>query len=58
MRWLLADIRMPIYAVNARRVENNCAMVSPRPSASPPSTPGRVVARLSKVKDVLKVTRS
>ena len=24
----LADIRVPIYAVNARQVENNCAMVS------------------------------
>ena len=24
----LADIRVPIYAMNARQVENNCAVIS------------------------------
>ena len=54
----LADIRVPIYAVNARQVENNCAMVSLTSGINNTEHLNRVVARLSKVKDVLKVTRS
>ena len=54
----LADIRVPIYAVNARQVENNCAMVSLTIGINNTEHLNRVVARLSKVKDVLKVTRS
>ena len=54
----LADIRVPIYAVNARQVENGCAMVSLTISIKNTKHLNRVVARLSKVKDVLKVTRS
>ena len=54
----LADIRVPIYALNARQVENNCAMVSLTIGINNTEHLNRVVARLSKVKDVLKVTRS
>ena len=54
----LADIRVPIYAVNARQVENSCAMVSLTIGINNTEHLNRVVARLSKVKDVLKVTRS
>ena len=54
----LADIRVPIYAMNARQVENNCAMVSLTIGINNTEHLNRVVARLSKVKDVLKVTRS
>ena len=54
----LADIRVPIYAVNARQVENNCAVVSLTIGINNTEHLNRVVARLSKVKDVLKVTRS
>ena len=54
----LADIRVPIYAVNARQVENNCAMVRLTIGINNTEHLNRVVARLSKVKDVLKVTRS
>ena len=54
----LADIRVPIYAVNARQVENNCAVVSLTIGINNTEHLNRVVARLSKVRDVLKVTRS
>ena len=54
----LADIRVPIYALNARQVENNCAVVSLTIGINNTEHLNRVVARLSKVKDVLKVTRS
>ena len=54
----LADIRVPIYAVNARQVESNCAMVSLTIGINNTEHLNRVVARLPKVKDVLKVTRS
>ena len=54
----LADIRVPIYAMNARQVENNCAMVSLTIGINNTEHLNRVVARLSKVRDVLKVTRS
>ena len=54
----LADIRVPIYAMNARQVENGCAMVSLTIGINNTEHLNRVVARLSKVKDVLKVTRS
>ena len=54
----LADIRVPIYTMNARQVENNCAMVSLTIGINNTEHLNRVVARLSKVKDVLKVTRS
>ena len=54
----LADIRVPIYAMNARQVENNCAVVSLTIGINNTEHLNRVVARLSKVKDVLKVTRS
>ena len=54
----LADIRVPIYALNARQVENNCAVVSLTIGINNTEHLNRVVARLSKVRDVLKVTRS
>ena len=54
----LADIRVPIYALNARQVENNCAVVSLTIGINNTEHLNRVVARLSKIKDVLKVTRS
>ena len=54
----LADIRVPIYAMNARQVENNCAVVSLTIGINNTEHLNRVVARLSKVRDVLKVTRS
>ena len=54
----LADIRVPIYAMNARQVENNCAVVSLTIGINNTEHLNRVVARLSKIKDVLKVTRS
>ena len=53
----LADIRVPIYAMNARQVENNCAVISLTIGINNTEHLNRVVARLSKVKDVLKVTR-
>ena len=55
---MLADIRVPIYAMNARQVENNCAVISLTIGINNTEHLNRVVARLSKVKDVLKVTRS
>ena len=54
----LADIRVPIYTMNARQVENNCAVVSLTIGINNTEHLNRVVARLSKVKDVLKVTRN
>ena len=54
----LADIRVPIYAMNARQVENNCAIISLTIGINNTEHLNRVVARLSKVRDVLKVTRS
>ena len=54
----LAAIRVPIYALNARQVEHNCAVVSLTIGINNTEHLNRVVARLSKVKDVLKVTRS
>ena len=54
----LADNRVPIYTMNARQVENNCAVVSLTIGINNTEHLNRVVARLSKVKDVLKVTRS
>ena len=54
----LSDIRVPLYTVNARQVENNCAVVTLTIGINNTEHLNRVVARLSKVKDVLKVTRS
>ena len=54
----LADIRVSIYTMNARQVENNCAVVSLTIGINNTEHLNRVVARLSKIKDVLKVTRS
>ena len=54
----LADIRVPIYTMNARQVENSCAVVSLTIGINNTEHLNRVVARLSKIKDVLKVTRS
>ena len=54
----LADIRVPIYTMNARQVENNCAVVSLTIGINNTEHLNRVVARLAKIKDVLKVTRS
>ncbi len=47
----LADIRVPIYAMNARQVENNCAVISLTIGINNTEHLNRVVARLSKVKD-------
>lgn len=54
----LSDIRVPLYTVNARQVENNCAVVTLTIGINNTEHLNRVVARLSKIKDVLKVTRS
>ena len=54
----LADIRVPIYTMNARQVEHNCAVVSLTIGINNTEHLNRVVARLAKIKDVLKVTRS
>ena len=54
----LADIRVPIYTMNARQVENNCAVVSLTIGINNTEHLNRVVARLAKIKDVLKVTRN
>ena len=54
----LADIRVPIYTMNARQVENNCAVVSLPIGINNTEHLNRVVARLAKIKDVLKVTRN
>ncbi|MGN0707023.1 MAG: RelA/SpoT family protein [Faecalibacterium sp.] len=54
----LSDMRVPIYTMNARQAENNLGVVSLTIGINNTEHLNRVVARLSKVKDVLKVTRS
>lgn len=54
----LSDNRVPIYAVNARQVENNCAVVNLTIGINNTEHLDRITARLAKVRDVLKVTRS
>ncbi len=54
----LSDMRVPIYAMNARQAENGCGVVSLTIGINNTEHLNRVVARLSKIRDVLKVTRS
>ena len=54
----LSDMRVPIYTMNARQAENNLGVVSLTIGINNTEHLNKVVARLSKVKDVLKVTRS
>lgn len=55
---VLSDMRVPIYTMNARTADNGCGIISLTIGINNTEHLNRVVARLSKVKDVLKVTRS
>ncbi len=54
----LGDMRVPIYAMNARQAEHGCAVMSLTVGINNTDHLNNVVARLSKIRDVLKVTRS
>lgn len=54
----LSDMRVPIYTMNARTADNGCGIISLTIGINNTEHLNRVVARLAKVKDVLKVTRS
>ncbi len=54
----LSDMRVPIYSMNARQAENGCGVVSLTIGINNTEHLNKVVARLAKVRDVLKVTRS
>jgi GTP pyrophosphokinase len=54
----LEDMRVPIYAMNARQAEHGRAMMSLTVGINNTDHLTNVVARLSKIRDVLKVTRS
>ena len=51
-------MRVPIYGMNARQAENGCAVINLTIGINNTEHLNRVVARIAKVKDVLKVTRS
>ena len=55
---ILSDMRVPIYGMNARQAENGCGSISLTIGINNTEHLNRVVARLAKVRDVLKVTRS
>ena len=55
---ILSEMRVPIYGMNARQAENGCAVVNLTIGINNTEHLNRVVARIAKVKDVLKVTRS
>ncbi|MCI2046821.1 MAG: bifunctional (p)ppGpp synthetase/guanosine-3',5'-bis(diphosphate) 3'-pyrophosphohydrolase [Faecalibacterium sp.] len=54
----LEDLRVPIYAMEAKQAEHGCAVMSLTVGISNTDHLNSVVARLSKIRDVLKVTRS
>ena len=54
----LQDMRVPIYAMNARQAENSCAVMSMTIGINNTEHLNSVVARLAKIRDVMKVTRS
>ncbi len=54
----LSDMRVPIYAINARQADQGCAIMSLTIGINNTEHLNNVVARLSKIRDVLKVTRS
>ena len=54
----LEDMRVPIYAMNARQAEHGCAMISLTIGINNTEHLNNVVSRLSKIRDVLKVTRT
>ncbi len=55
---VLSDMRVPIYNMNARTADNGCGIISLTIGINNTEHLNRVVARLAKVRDVLKVTRS
>lgn len=55
---VLSDMRVPIYSMNARTADSGCGIISLTIGINNTEHLNRVVARLAKVRDVLKVTRS
>jgi GTP pyrophosphokinase len=55
---ILSDMRVPIYNMNARQAENNCGVINLTIGINNTEHLNRVVQRLSKVRDVFKVTRN
>ena len=53
----LSDMRVPIYTMNARQADN-CGVINLTVGINNTEHLDRVVARLAKIRDVLKVTRS
>ncbi len=53
----LSDMRVPIYTMNARQADN-CGIINLTVGINNTEHLDRVVARLAKIRDVLKVTRS
>lgn len=54
----LGDMRVPIYAMNARQADKGYAVMTVTIGTNNTEHLNNVVARLSKIKDVLQVTRS
>jgi guanosine-3',5'-bis(diphosphate) 3'-pyrophosphohydrolase len=54
----LEDMRVPIFAMEARQAEHGCAVMSLTIGINNTDHLNSVVTRLSKIRDVLKVTRS
>ena len=54
----LSDMRVPIYAINARSADRGCAVMNLTIGINNTDHLNNVVSRLSKIRDVLKVTRS
>ena len=55
---VLSDMRVPIYTMNARQAENGYGIVTLTIGINNTEHLNRVVARMAKIRDVLKVTRS
>ncbi len=55
---LLADLRVPIYAINARRTPDGRAAISVSISVNNTEHLNNVIARLRRVKDVMDIMRS
>ena len=54
---VLSDMRVPIYTMNARQAENGYGIVTLTIGINNTEHLNRVVARMAKIRDVLKVTR-
>ena len=54
----ISDMRVPIYAINARQADRGCATMSLTVGINNTEHLNSVVSRLTKIRDVLKVTRS